>query len=418
MRRRGKITELKSFICIFCLLFFFFSCDSSKKNEQNGAFIAAGNVQEREEDYDLDAIQESGEFIVVTMSGPDTYFVYQGRPMGLQYALAEHFAIKEGLKLRVETAKDTTEMVRMLQDAEVDLIAFQLPVSFIVKNGLEKAGAVNDSLHTAWAVRKESSLLAESLDIWYGKGIDGETRQEEAVRMQQRRQVRRRVRAPYISKAKGIISVYDDYFKLASKTTGWDWKLIAAQCYQESGFDPNAESWAGAKGLMQIMPSTARHLGLPATAILSPRENVAAAAKYIRELNHKFSDIRDREERIKFVLASYNGGTGHVRDAMALAGKYGHNMQSWKNVRPFIIGLSQPRYYQDPVVKSGYMIGNETANYVDGVIDRWRAYGGKIQGGGYIPAERNGHYAEKKNRYTKDTRIFRPDDPEFIQMGN
>jgi len=412
----GKITELKSFICIFYFLFFFFSCDSSKKNEQNGAFITTENVQEGGGDYDLNAILESGELIAATMSGPDTYFEYQGRPMGLQYALAEHFAVKEGLKLRVETANDTTEMIRMLQDAEVDLIAFQLPVSYIEKNGLEKAGVMNDSLHTAWAVRKESSLLAEYLDAWYSKGIDRETRREESVRMQRRRQVRRRVRAPYISKEKGIISVYDDYFKLASKTTGWDWKLIAAQCYQESGFDPNAESWAGAKGLMQIMPSTAQYLGLPASAVFSPRENVDAAAKYIRELNHKFSDIRDREERIKFVLASYNGGVGHVRDAMALAGKYGCNMRLWKNVRPFIIGLSQPKYYQDPVVKSGYMIGNETANYVDCVIDRWRAYGGRSLGGSYMPVERSERYVEKKNRFTKNTKIFRPDDPEFTQI--
>ena len=221
---------MKSFICIFYFLFFFFSCDSSKKNEQNGAFITTENVQEGGGDYDLNAIQESGELIAATMSGPDTYFEYQGRPMGLQYALAEHFAVKEGLKLRVETANDTTEMIRMLQDAEVDLIAFQLPVSYIEKNGLEKAGVMNDSLHTAWAVRKESSLLTESLDAWYSKGIDRETRREESVRMQQRRQVRRRVRAPYISKEKEIISVYDDYFKLASKTTGWVWKLRAAQC--------------------------------------------------------------------------------------------------------------------------------------------------------------------------------------------
>lgn len=373
---------------------------------------------EENDNYDLSSIQESGELIVATMSGPESYFEYQGRPMGLQYALAEQFAVKEGLKLRVETASDTTELVRMLRDAEVDLIAFQLPVPYIEKNGLEKAGAINDSLHTAWAVRKESSMLAESLDTWYSKGVAREVRKEETVRMQQRRLVRRRVRAPYISKKKGIISVYDDYFRLASKTTGWDWKLIAAQCYQESGFDPNAESWAGAKGLMQIMPSTAQHLGLPASAVFSPRENVAAAAKYIRELNHKFSDIRDRGERIKFVLASYNGGVGHVRDAMALAGKYGHNMQSWKNVRPFIIGLSQPKYYQDPVVKSGYMIGNETANYVDCVMDRWRAYGGRGQGGGYMPAERDGRNVEKRNRFTKDTKIFRPDDPEFTQIEN
>ena len=83
-----------------------------------------------------------------------------------------------------------------------------------------------------------------------------------------------------------------------------------------------AHSWAGAKGLMQIMPATAAHLGLPASQIHEPEPNVAAATKLIRELDGKFNDITDRMERIRFILASYNGGHGHIRDAMALARKY------------------------------------------------------------------------------------------------
>ena len=74
--------------------------------------------------------------------------------------------------------------------------------------------------------------------------------------------VKRHVRAPYISRSKGIISQYDAEFMKGSRHIGWDWRLIAAQCYQESGFDPNAVSWAGAKGLMQIIPSTAASLGI------------------------------------------------------------------------------------------------------------------------------------------------------------
>ena len=133
-----------------------------------------------------------------------------------------------------------------------------------------------------------------------------------------------------------------------------------AQCYQESGFDPQAVSWAGARGLMQIMPETATHLGLPAHEIHVPEKNIGAAARYLKELERKFRDVPGRLERIRFVLAAYNGGSGHVRDAMALAQKHGKNPHTWKDVAPFILGLARPQYYNDPVVQYGFLRGEET----------------------------------------------------------
>ena len=190
-----------------------------------------------------------------------------------------------------------------------------------------------------------------------------------------RQEVHRVVRAPFISTERGLISPYDHLFKEAAGVTGWDWRLIAAQCYQESGFDPNARSGAGARGLMQLMPSTAEHYGVSKEEIYQPEKNVKAAAQCIKNLQRQFSDIRSPEERIHFVLASYNGGQGHVRDAMALCKKYGGNPQRWQDVSRYILGLQQSMYYRDPVVKYGYMIGSETANYVVKVIARARQYG-------------------------------------------
>ena len=222
------------------------------------------------------------------------------------------------------------------------------------------------------------------------------------------------MRAPYLSREKGIISVYDLEFRAASAVTGWDWRLIAAQCYQESGFDPNATSYAGAKGLMQIMPRTAVHLGV--SNVNDPKENVAAAARYIRELSGKFSGIRDSGERIKFVLAAYNGGVGHIQDAQALARKYGKNPHLWDDVSFYVRSLTQPLYYRDPVVSYGYMIGSETYGYVDAILSRWRAYGGNPGAGtiaGYSDYAVSGNRPRKSNRFTKGTKIYAPDDPEF-----
>ena len=103
--------------------------------------------------------------------------------------------------------------------------------------------------------------------------------QAEKTRMKEVHQVKKRVQAVYLSKERGIISVYDHLFKAASATTGWDWKLIAAQSFQESGFDPNARSWAGAQGLMQLMPKTAAGLGLTPEEVHDPRRNVERCCK-------------------------------------------------------------------------------------------------------------------------------------------
>jgi membrane-bound lytic murein transglycosylase F len=127
---------------------------------------------------------------------------------------------------------------------------------------------------------------------------------------------------------------------------------------------------------MQIMPGTADHLGPSRANIYDPEQNIAAAVRYLAELERNFSDIREHSERTKFVLAAYNGGHFHIRDAMALARKNGRNANSWREVESFVLGLSQPQYYNDPVVKNGYMRGSETVDYVRKIHERWNGYRG------------------------------------------
>ena len=391
-------------------------CAGHESRVHNGAFSDNNGIEQA--DYDLDAILSSGELIIATMSGPDTYFDYQGKPMGMQYALAEHFAQMNGLRVRVEVAHSMEGMFSLLKQQEVDVICYLTADSLIHREDFVACGVFNESSHTSWAVRENTPELMAALDEWYAKGVELNVVRAVKQKMSVRRQVRRKVRAPYISKSKGIISYYDAHFKSAARFVGWDWRLIAAQCYQESGFDPMAESWAGAKGLMQIMPYTAEHLGLSMNDIFNPQSNIAAAAKYLRELNATFADIRDPQERIKFVLAAYNGGAGHIRDAMMLARKFGRNPKRWSDVGAFVLNLSQPKYYRDADVKYGYMIGSETYNYVISIWDRWRAYGGvaasigtQINGDGSISSR-----VRKQNKYTRGTKIYRPDDPAFNQL--
>lgn len=321
----------------------------------------------------LSDIIENGEMIVLTMSGPETYFDYHGHGMGTQYLLCEKFAQHIGVSLRVEVCKDTLEMINRLNNGEADLIAFMLPRG--KANGLQYCGAGVDSLGVEWAVKKGNNELAKALDSWYKPQIMAQVKDEERY-LFSAQSIRRHVYAPFLDRTSGIISKYDNLFRRYAPMARWDWRLLAAQCYQESCFDPNAKSWAGACGLMQIMPSTADHLGLPHSDLFNPERSVEAAVRYLAELTLKFRDVPALVDRQNFVLASYNGGFYHVKDAMALARKYGGNPHKWNHVAPYVLKMQSPEYYNDPVVKNGYMRGAETVNYVDRIRQRYAQYGG------------------------------------------
>ena len=314
----------------------------------------------------LSQIQSSGEMILLTQSGPETYFDYHGRGMGIQYLLCEKFAQKLGVSLRVELCKDSAELMRRLEDGEGDIVAFPLPPS-------PHEGDVFETLN--WHVKDVKSELADSITRWFRPDYIALVRSE-STHLLSSQSVTRHVYSPMLNRKGGIISHYDHLFRQYAPVARWDWRLLAALCYQESTFDPKAHSWAGACGLMQIMPSTAAHLGLPLSQIYNPEQNIAAAARYIHELSGKFSDVGNASERYNFVLASYNGGFFHIRDAMALARKNGKNPYRWADVSEYVLKLSQPQYYNDPVVKNGYMRGSETVDYVSRIRDRWAQYRG------------------------------------------
>ncbi|EJW90711.1 transglycosylase SLT domain protein [gut metagenome] len=173
----------------------------------------------------------------------------------------------------------------------------------------------------------------------------------------------------------GKISHYDYLFKKYAKQIGWDWRLLASLAYTESNFDTTAVSWAGAKGLMQLMPATARAMGVPSGKEQNPEESVKAAVKYIAATERSFRQVSDKEERICFVLASYNAGLGHVFDAMALAEKYGKKKVVWKdNVEKYILLKSNEEYFSDPVCKNGYFRGVETCKFVRDILSRFHTY--------------------------------------------
>ena len=351
MKRIGIYIQLFALICL-C------SCQEKKQEPVVTPWGEISDSIPAGDEFDLEDIQRNGELIALTLTGPETYYDYHGRHLGTQYLLCQRFADKLGVSLRVEVCRDSAEMIQRLTDGEADLVCYP-----VTKKG------------PGWLVGDDKEDLKAELEAWYKPTMLDEVKKEEAFLLSTR-SVKRRVFSPMLNRAGGVISHYDGYFQRYAATIRWDWRLMAAQCYQESTFDPQAHSWAGACGLMQIMPATADHLGLPRSSIYDPEQNIAAAARFLGELERNFSDIRERSERTKFILAAYNGGGFHIRDAMALARKNGKNPQRWGDVEPYVLGLSKPEYYKDPVVKYGYMRGSETVDYVRKIHERWNSYRG------------------------------------------
>ncbi len=344
---------------------------SACRHEQRPATsVIFGQAAEEQtlEGYDLDDVQAAGELIAVTLSGPDTYYEYRGQGFGLQFDMAQSFANTVGARLRMEMAADTADLLQRLLSGEADLIALETDSSLSAPDVLR--------LSNGWCLRTASSQLAQAYAEWWNPSLRQQLLNTERQRSTSGHRVRRSARPVMLSRQQGIISAYDEHFVRVAQRIGWDWRLLAAQCYQESAFDPQAVSWAGACGLMQIMPSTGSRLGLSRNDLFVPSTNIDAAGRYIQQLSATFSDVRNPHERILFVLAAYNGGAGHIRDAMTLATAAGHSPQRWSDVEPYVLALASPAAYRNPSVKYGYLRGEETVDYVRQIRSRWAAYRG------------------------------------------
>lgn len=237
--------------------------------------------------------------------------------------------------------------------------------------------AISFDQRASWAVRQDCPQLAAAANRWHRENM---TSPAYTASMKRYFESSKAIpHSPILSLREGKISHFDALFKKYSQEINWDWRLLASLAYTESNFDTTAVSWAGAKGLMQLMPSTARAMGIPPGKEQNPEESIKAAVKYIGSTARSFSSIPE-DERINFVLASYNSGIGHVFDAMALAEKYGMDKYVWKdNVEKFILLKSNEEYFTDPVCKNGYFRGIETYNFVREITGRYEQYKQKIK---------------------------------------
>lgn len=413
----------------------FVSCGGDKTDKNHTAHDTLVAVQPV---YDLDSILAAGEIVVATLRGADTYTAFDDTVIGFQYALADSFARHLGVRLRMEVAEDTAAFLALADNDSIDVYALWLSAETIKDLNLTSAAPHDSLTRTSWAVRGGAVQLADALQEWATKELCDSVEARLFCFIRARGLVRKNEQLPYISLEKDIMSIYDAHFKSAARTIGWDWHLVAALCYEESGFDPNAVSGAGARGLMQVMERTAESYGVK--DFLEPRQNVDVAAQHLKNIIADFSDIKDKYERIKFVIAAYNCGGGHIRDAQALCRKADGNPLSWQDVSKYCLLLSKPEGTRDPVVRHGIMIGEETVMHVIKVLRRWEQYIGHLPtsipfypnaktenddnksfsvGSEERAAAARPHPkspASRPNRFTQGTRILGPNDPRLLRV--
>lgn len=274
----------------------------------------------------------------------------------------------------------TEDLIQMVSKGDIQYTVADNEVAKVNKtyyNNIDINLSISFDQRTAWAVRKGSPELAKAANEWFKNST--QTTAYTATTKRYFESSKNLPFSPVLSIVNGKISHFDHYFKKYAPQVGWDWKLLASLAYTESNFDSTAVSWAGAKGLMQLMPRTARAMGVPRGKEFYVEESIKGATKYIATVENYFKEL-EKKERIKFVLGSYNAGVGHILDARALADKYGHNKDIWsENVEKYILLKSNREYFTDPVCKHGYFRGTETYNFVRDIIARYEFYQDKIK---------------------------------------
>ncbi len=277
----------------------------------------------------------------------------------------------------VEVPVEAEQLVHMVARGEIKYTVCDENVARVNKNyfpDLDVETAVSFPQNLAWAVSLDAGDLKDEIDSWmtefrktsrYAVIYNKYYNNQYSVNI---------VNSDYYVLGSGKISQYDDIIKIESERIGWDWRLVSSMIYQESRFNPKAVSWAGAFGLMQMMPVTARRFGINRNS--SAEAQIHAGTNMIKWLDKRLADeVPDSTERVKFVLAAYNIGLGHIQDAQRLAKKYGDDPAIWDdNVEKWLLNKAEPGYYRDPVVKYGYARGTETYSYVKEVLDRYEHY--------------------------------------------
>ncbi len=299
---------------------------------------------------------------------------------GSAYAMRlRNIALETGQHIEIiEVPENEEQLIQFVASGEIDYTITNEWIAQVNKKyfpQLNVSVEISMSQPYAWATRKNAVGLLTTLNQFFQ--VEKQTSRLAILKNKyyQNQWANYIVNSDYFVLNSGQLSPYDDLIRRYSEELNWDWRLLAAIIYEESKFNPESQSHRGAIGLMQLMPTTAMLFGADSISLRRPNTNIAVGVKYLKWLDKKFEPlVKDKDERIKFVLAAYNIGIGHIFDAQLLAKKYGKSMTNWNDVKEFLRNKSLPKYYTDPDVKFGFCVGRETEKYVSQVLNSYMHY--------------------------------------------
>lgn len=278
----------------------------------------------------------------------------------------------------VSDSLDTEDLIKLVSEKKYNYTISDeniARINKIVFPNIDIETPVSFPQRIAWGVRPNSDSLRISINSWIKKMKRSDSPIYNLIYnkyYKNNRRIKRRLKSDRYFEKSGKLSNYDALIKKYAKKLDWDWLLLASQIRQESGFNSKQKSWAGAEGLMQVMPRTANEFGIK--NLFVPEDNLSAGTQFIQWLENYWKDIPNEDERMKFVLASYNVGQGHVQDARRLTKKFGKDINLWEDVSEFLLKKSNKKFYKDDVVYYGYCRGEEPFNYVREIIYRYEHY--------------------------------------------
>jgi len=292
----------------------------------------------------------------------------------------------KGLDLNINLVSNTKDTESLLfeisNDTHMATVAdnniFQASNKYM--NGLQEGPVIAHNDTIAWAIRKNSTALETELNRFLYDHFRFGKQGEDPKRSTFLNVLRKRYfeEGPQIAdyynpkrqvEGTGIISPYDDLIKEVADSAGVDWLLVASIVAQETKFNPNSKSWAGAIGLMQVMPRFSKVSD--EEKLYKERINVREGIRIIKEHLHHYSYM-DSTNRWSFALAAYNAGPGHIADARRLAIDQNKNPNEWKNAADALLKLMQRKYYKD--ARFGFCRGIETVRYVKEIKNRYKTY--------------------------------------------
>lgn len=359
--------------------------EAFNKLEEGRVDLIAMNVQQNDERESFVTFTEAIGSMSTVLVGREKLTSWD--TLGMDTVVVRKGAVYKSQLEQIKDSLDLNFMILEVQDHEEILLdrVYEQELRWTVaeKNVAQTNATYYDELQlglevskeepVTWALRSTSTNLLQAVNSWLVEKKKVFIPRTYARYFLNSKNQYERTTNTYSSLGGNRISVYDEIIQENAKTLGWDWRLLAALVYKESRFDTTALSYAGAQGLLQLMPVTVERFGVSNPN--DPVESLKGGVKYLQYLDKFWMErVPETNERIKFILASYNIGQGHVEDAWRLTLKYRKNTQSWQEVSNFLNLKSDPKYYRDAVVKSGYAKGHIAVNYVRDVLALFQSY--------------------------------------------